>query len=113
MRVKNVEPVQVSDAVVLATSQLVAAPRFPAGIAFVVPKNCHRMRLFVPKLFYSLREQLKFTIKPELGQGHERYISQHAPIAGYKALAPSNWQQVPDLTVANLYWYLKDQTGNH
>jgi hypothetical protein len=27
--------------------------------------------------------------------------------SGLKALAPSNWQAIPDLTVANLYWYFK------
>jgi hypothetical protein len=26
-----------------------------------------------------------------------------------KALAPSNWEAIPDLTVANLYWYFKVQ----
>ena len=62
--------------------------------------------------FYSLRDQLKFIFKPELRQVHELYISQQTLASGYKALAPSNWQQVPDLTVANLYWYLKDQAGS-
>jgi len=30
-------------------------------------------------------------------------------VSGYKALASSNWQEIPDLTVANLYWYFKDK----
>jgi hypothetical protein len=59
--------------------------------------------------FLSLRDQLKFMIKPDLRREHESYISQKAPASGYKALAPSNWQEVPDLTVANLYWYFKVQ----
>ena len=57
----------------------------------------------------SLRDQLKFMLKPDLRRGHESYISQQAIASGYKALAPSNWQEIPDLTVANLYWYFKDK----
>jgi hypothetical protein len=59
--------------------------------------------------YLSLRDQLKFMVKPALRRGHESYISQQAPASGYKALAPSNWQAVPDFTVANLYWYFKDK----
>lgn len=57
----------------------------------------------------SLRDQLKFMLKPDLRQGYESYISQQATASGYKALAPSNWQEIPDFTVANLYWYFKDK----
>lgn len=57
----------------------------------------------------SLRDQLKFLLKPDLRREHESYISQQAVAFGYKALAPSNWQEVPDLTVANLYWYFKNK----
>jgi hypothetical protein len=59
--------------------------------------------------YQSLRDQLKFMVKPDLRQGHESYISQQAIASNYKALAPSNWQAIPDLTVANLYWYFKQQ----
>ena len=63
-----------------------------------------------PKSHYqSLRDQLKFIVKPDLRREHESYISQQAPASGLKALAPSNWQAIPDLTVANLYWYFKGQ----
>lgn len=57
--------------------------------------------------YLSLRDQLQFMIKPDLRRNHESYISQQATASGYKALAPSNWQEIPDLTVANLYWYFK------
>jgi hypothetical protein len=57
----------------------------------------------------SLRDQLRFIVKPELRQQHESYVFQRANATGYKALAPSNWQEVPDLTVANLYHYFKQQ----
>ncbi|WP_235018625.1 hypothetical protein [Tolypothrix sp. NIES-4075] len=59
----------------------------------------------------SLRDQLKFMLKSDLRQGHESYISQQATASGYKALAPSNWQEIPDFTVANLYWYFKHKTA--
>jgi hypothetical protein len=55
--------------------------------------------------YLSLRDQLKFMIEPDLRREHESYISQQATASGLKALAPSNWQEIPDLTVANLYWY--------
>ena len=57
----------------------------------------------------SLRDQLKFILKPDLRQGHESYISQQATASGYKALAHANWQEIPDFSVANLYWYFKDK----
>lgn len=57
--------------------------------------------------YLSLRDQLQFMIKPDLRQIHESYISQQATASDYKALAPSNWQEIADLTVANLYWYFK------
>jgi glutaredoxin-related protein len=57
--------------------------------------------------FKSLVDQLRFLIKPSLREKHESYISQKANTSGYKALAPSSWQEVNDLTVANLYWYFQ------
>ncbi len=57
----------------------------------------------------SLRDQLKFKFNPDLRRGYESYISEQATASGYKALAPSNWQEIPDFTVANLYWYFKDK----
>jgi predicted GNAT family N-acyltransferase len=57
--------------------------------------------------FKSLRDQLRFLIKPSLRQQHESYISEKANTSGYKALAPSSWQEINDLTVANLYWYFQ------
>lgn len=59
--------------------------------------------------YQSLQDQLKFMVKPDLRRTHESYISQQAIATNYKALAPSNWQEIPDLTVANLYWYFKAQ----
>lgn len=57
--------------------------------------------------FLSLRDQLRFIVQPKLRQNHERYITEQSPGSGYKALAPTNWEEVSDLTVANLYWHLK------
>lgn len=58
--------------------------------------------------YLSLRDQLKFLFKPDLRRCHESYISQQASASGLKALAPLSWQEIPDLTVANLYWYFKE-----
>ncbi|MBE9226927.1 hypothetical protein IQ264_15980 [Phormidium sp. LEGE 05292] len=57
--------------------------------------------------FLSLRDQLRFVIQPESRKEHESYISQQANNSNYPGLAPSNWQEITDLTVANLYWYFK------
>ena len=66
--------------------------------------------------FLSLRDQLALALKPELRQGYELYISQQAIVTGYQGLAPSNWHEISDLTVANLYYYFKireDLTENY
>ncbi|XWK87371.1 MAG: hypothetical protein U7127_24745 [Phormidium sp.] len=57
--------------------------------------------------FLSLRDQLRFVIQPESRKEHESYISEQAKNSNYHGLAPSNWQEITDLTVANLYWYFK------
>ena len=59
--------------------------------------------------FGALRDQLKFMVKPKFRQQQESYIIERTMNSSYQALAPSNWQEVPDLTVANLYWYLKEK----
>ncbi len=59
--------------------------------------------------YQSLRYQLLFMVKPDLRCEHEFYITQQATASNYKGLAPLNWQQIPDLTVANLYWYFKQK----
>lgn len=40
--------------------------------------------------YLSLRDQLRFMVKPDLRQNHESYVSQQAIASGYKALAPAN-----------------------
>ncbi|MGL5132069.1 MAG: hypothetical protein ACRC78_06045 [Planktothrix sp.] len=59
--------------------------------------------------FISLKDQLKFLIKPELRFDYESYISQRAIAINFQGIALTNWQEVPDLTVANLYYYFKAQ----
>jgi hypothetical protein len=66
--------------------------------------------------FLSLRDQLLFAIEPDFRQEYEFYISQQAIASGYLALAPTSWQEISDLTVANLYYYFKcreDLTTNY
>ena len=65
--------------------------------------------------FLSLRDQLIFAVSPELRRGYEFYVSQQAIATGYQALAASNWQEISDLTVANLYYFFQireHSTGN-
>ncbi|OKH40924.1 hypothetical protein NIES2119_01035 [[Phormidium ambiguum] IAM M-71] len=57
--------------------------------------------------FRSLHDQLRFLVKPELRKVYESYISQQAKNSNYDGLSLSNWQEITDLTVANLYWYFK------
>ncbi|MEG4350481.1 hypothetical protein QUA74_12115 [Microcoleus sp. LAD1_D3] len=57
--------------------------------------------------FLSLRDQLTFAVSPEIRRGYEFYISQQAIATGYQALAASNWQEISDLTVANLYYFFQ------
>jgi hypothetical protein len=92
-------------------SEVTVSPEVLADqTADLVPSEQLLYENLKPKSHYlSLRDQLKFMIKPDSRQGHESYISQQATASGLKALAPSNWQEVPDLTVANLYWYFKSK----
>ena len=60
--------------------------------------------------YSALRDQLKFVVKPELRREHESYIFNKAIATGLNGLAPKNWEEVPDLTVANLYHYFQVQS---
>jgi hypothetical protein len=57
--------------------------------------------------YLALREQILFIMQPRLRINYENYIAEQARNSGYKGLVPLHWQEVPDLTVANLYWYFK------
>lgn len=57
----------------------------------------------------AIRDQLKFMVQPALRRDYEAYITQQANAMNQKALAPSDWEEVPDAMVANLYWYCKDR----
>lgn len=57
----------------------------------------------------SLKDQLRFMMKPELRQEPERYIGDRATKAGYKTLVSENLQKASHLTVSNLYWYFKSR----
>lgn len=59
--------------------------------------------------YNSLLDQVRFVVKPELRRDRETFISQKADEVGYNAIASPNWEEVPDLTVANLYWYFQDR----
>ena len=58
--------------------------------------------------FAALRDNLKFTIQPELRKDYENYVAQQAVNSNRPALTPNNWEEIPNLTLANIYWYLKN-----
>ena len=94
------------DQQLLTSSDMLAADS--SDIAVVKPEEQSLYENLKQKSHYlSLRDQLQFMVKPDLRLNHEFYISQKALSSGYKALALPNWQEVSDLTVANLYWYFK------
>lgn len=79
----------------------------------VLPEQVIYENLSEKSHYYSLQDQLTFMFKPDLRKEYENYINQQAKVAGYKTLITKNLQQASDLTVANLYYYLKirDESG--
>ena len=76
------------------------------------PIEVEMYRDWKQKSHYSaLRDQLRFIVQPELRQPQEAYICDRAKEFDRPFLAPSNWQEVPDFTVANLYHYFKNREG--
>jgi hypothetical protein len=74
-----------------------------------IPEEENAYNTLKPKAdFYALRDQLKFMIKPELRQECESQIEELVARSKYPALIPTNWNNVSDLTVTNLYWYLNN-----
>jgi hypothetical protein len=75
-----------------------------------VPEEIKEYETLKQKSHYnSLLDQVRFIIAPELRRDRESYISQKASAMGYHAIASPPWQDVPDFTVANLYWYFQEQ----
>ncbi|MTJ53504.1 hypothetical protein FJR38_13065 [Anabaena sp. UHCC 0253] len=60
--------------------------------------------------YLSLRDQLRFIIEPKLRKEYESYITEQATNSGYNGLVAGNWQEIADLTLANLYWYFQDKS---
>lgn len=58
--------------------------------------------------FAALKDNLKFNIKPQLRKDCEEYIIKQSIEIEKPSLAPNNWEEISNLTVANLYWYLKN-----
>lgn len=94
------------------TSELVNFESSKNGIT-IKPLEMQIYEDLKQKSHYSaLQDQLKFIVKPELRRDHESYIFNKAIATGLNGLAPKNWEQVPDLTVANLYHYFQVQSSN-
>lgn len=102
---KQLQEADLGDTEVIDTQQTTETT--PADL--VPPEQTLYENLKQKSHYLSLRDQLKFAVKPDLRQGHESYIGEQATATGYKGLAPSNWQDVTNLTLANLYWYFKSK----
>ncbi|CAD5948292.1 hypothetical protein PCC9214_02386 [Planktothrix tepida] len=84
--------------------------QLPQNDLAVKPLEMQIYEALKQKSHYSaLRNQLKFIVKPELRRDYESYILNQAVATGLNGLAPKNWEEVPDLTVANLYHYFQVQ----
>ncbi len=68
----------------------------------------HYQELKAISHFAALKDNLKFIIQPESRIDYEQYITEQSKKCDHSNLVPSNWEEIPDLTVANLYWYLKN-----
>ncbi|PAX53061.1 hypothetical protein [Brunnivagina elsteri] len=88
-------------------SEIIINPDF--DIDDIPSEIIHYEKLKQESHFESLRQQLKFMVEPNSRREHEQYISHQATELGYKALAPCNWEKIPDVTVANLYCYFKEK----
>lgn len=55
--------------------------------------------------YESLRDQLKFVVQPDLRQNYENQIEEKAIASSKTGIANSNWAEISDLTIANLYHY--------
>ncbi len=84
--------------------ELVKAPELET---IEIPEEARYIELQSKSNFYALRDQLRFMIKPELRTEYETAIEHRSIEVGYPAIARTNWQEVSDLTVANLFWHLK------
>ena len=74
----------------------------------VPPEITHYQELKAISHFAALKDNLKFIIQPESRTDYEKYITEQSKKCDRLSLVPSNWQEIPNLTVANLYWYLKN-----
>lgn len=58
--------------------------------------------------FAALKDNLKFTIQPQLRKEYENYIIEHCVKIERPSLAPTNLSELSNITIANLYWYLEN-----
>ena len=56
--------------------------------------------------FAALKDNLKFTIQPQLRKDYEDYIIEQCMKTDRRGLASANLLELPNITIANLYWYL-------
>ncbi|WP_069791693.1 hypothetical protein A5482_014825 (plasmid) [Cyanobacterium sp. IPPAS B-1200] len=55
--------------------------------------------------FDSIRDQLIFTMKPQLRKDYEDYIGREAKKYNHQVFVPSNLEKISPFALSNLYWY--------
>lgn len=58
--------------------------------------------------FAALKDNFKFTMQSQLRKEYENYIIEQCRKTDRLSLAPTNLSELPNITIANLYWYLSD-----
>ncbi len=62
--------------------------------------------------YESLLDQLRYTVNTNIRQDHLDYIKDKAVSTNLQGIVPVNLEQVSDLTIANIYNYLKTQKSS-
>lgn len=62
--------------------------------------------------YESMRNQLKYLVKSDIRQHHINYIKERAMNHNLQGIIPTNFEDVSNLSVANLYEYLKVRENN-
>ncbi len=71
------------------------------------PEITQYKQLELESHYESLRDQLRYTVNRNVRQQHLNYIKEKAQSANLKGIVPVNLEKVSDLTISNIYNYLK------
>ncbi|MDJ0742321.1 MAG: hypothetical protein QNJ32_03045 [Xenococcaceae cyanobacterium MO_167.B27] len=72
------------------------------------PEVVYYQELKAMSHFAALQDNLKLAMQPELRTDYENYITQELIKSNRPGLVPSHLLELPNITITNLYWYLKN-----